>query len=69
MDKSDNLTSKRKKEHLDLSLNADVSFKTKSNGFEHYDFIHDAATEVELDKISFKTKFFKKICNYRTIFY
>lgn len=64
MDKSKNLTSKRKKEHLDLSLNADVSFKTKSNGFEHYDFIHDAATEVELDKISFKTKFFKKKINY-----
>jgi len=64
MDKSDNLTSKRKKEHLDLSLNADVSFKTKSNGFEHYDFIHDAATEVELDKISFNTKFFKKKINY-----
>lgn len=64
MDKSNNLTSKRKKEHLDLSLNAEVSFKTKSNGFEYYDFIHDAATEVELDKISFKTKFFKKKVNY-----
>jgi isopentenyl-diphosphate Delta-isomerase len=61
---SNDVTSKRKKEHLDLSLNADVSFKTKSNGFEHYDFIHDAATEVELEKINFETKFFKKKINY-----
>jgi len=57
-------TSLRKKEHLDLSLNADVSFKLKTNGFDHYEFIHDAATEVELDKISFGTKFFKKKINY-----
>jgi len=64
MDKSNNLTSKRKKEHLELSINSDVSFKIKTNGFYYYDFIHDAATEVELDKISFETKFFKKKINY-----
>ena len=57
-------TSKRKKEHLELSLKADVSFKTKSTGFEYYEFIHNAATEVEIEKISFKTKFFKKKINY-----
>ena len=57
-------TSKRKKEHLELSLTADVAFKNKSNGFEYYEFIHDATTEVELDKISFETKFFKKKINY-----
>ena len=51
---------RRKKEHLELSLNADVAFKTKNNGFENYDFIHYAITEVELEKISFETKFFDK---------
>ncbi|NWG27311.1 MAG: type 2 isopentenyl-diphosphate Delta-isomerase [Ignavibacteriaceae bacterium] len=64
MNNSDDITSKRKKEHLSLSLNADVSFKTKSNGLDHYEFIHNAATEIELDKLSFKTKFFKKKINY-----
>lgn len=64
MDKLSELTSQRKKEHLELSLNADVSFKTKSNGFDYYDFVHDAATEVDLSKISFETKFFKKKVNY-----
>ena len=57
-------TSKRKKEHLELSLKADVAFKTKTTGFEYYEFIHNAATEVEIDKISFETKFFKKKINY-----
>jgi len=64
MDNSDSTTSRRKKEHLDLSLNSEVSFKTKSNGFNYYDFIHDAATEVKLEKISFETKIFKKKINY-----
>jgi isopentenyl-diphosphate delta-isomerase len=57
-------TSKRKKEHLELSLNADVAFKNKTNGFDQYEFIHCAATEVELDKINFQTKIFKKKINY-----
>jgi len=64
MENSNNATSRRKKEHLDLSLNSDVTFKTKTNGFDYYEFIHDAATEIELDKISFETKFFKKKINY-----
>jgi len=64
MENSNNAISRRKKEHLDLSLNSDVAFKTKTNGFDYYEFIHDAATEVELDKISFETKFFKKKINY-----
>jgi len=64
MNKITDPTSQRKKEHLELSLNSDVSFKTKSNGLDHYEFIHHATTEVELDKISFETKFFKKKINY-----
>jgi isopentenyl-diphosphate delta-isomerase len=57
-------TSVRKKEHLQLSLKENVAFKLKTNGFDHYDFIHDAITEVELQKINFKTKFFNKKINY-----
>ena len=64
MARQTDITSQRKKEHLELSLNADVSFKTKSNGFEYYDFVHDAATEVDLSKINFETNFFKKKVNY-----
>jgi isopentenyl-diphosphate delta-isomerase len=57
-------TSQRKKEHLELCLTNDVKFKTKTNGFEKYDFIHYAITEVEIDKISFETKLFTKKISY-----
>ncbi len=53
-------TSKRKKEHLELSLTDKVAFINKTNGFENYDFLHYAITEVDLQKINFNTVFLKK---------
>lgn len=58
------ITEQRKKEHLELCLTDDVKFKSKTNGFEMYDFIHSAITEVEIDKINFETKLFKKKISY-----
>ena len=57
-------TSSRKKEHLELCLSDDVAYKTKSTGFENYDFKHYAITEVDIDKINFRTKFFGKKIDY-----
>lgn len=57
-------TSKRKKEHLDICINKDVGFKSRTNGFENYDFVHYAVTEVDINKIEFKTKFFGKQVNF-----
>ena len=57
-------TSKRKIEHIELCLTDKVAFRSKTNGFDRYDFIHDAITEVDLSKISFKTKLFSKKINY-----
>ncbi len=59
-----NETSKRKKEHLDLCVNEDVSFKIKTNGFEKYDFLHYAITEVDIDKIKLERNFLKHKINY-----
>jgi len=59
-----NQTSTRKKEHLNLCINEDVGFKTKTNGFEYYEFIHYAITEVDFQKIDFSTKLFKKKISY-----
>ncbi|MFO7525489.1 MAG: type 2 isopentenyl-diphosphate Delta-isomerase [Ignavibacteriaceae bacterium] len=58
------ITSKRKKEHIDLCLTDKVEFKVKTSGFEYYDFKHFALTEVDFNKISFKTNFFKKKINF-----
>ena len=57
-------TSNRKKEHLELCSTDKVSFKTKTNGFENYEFKHYAITEVDLNKINFGCKFFGKKINY-----
>lgn len=54
----------RKKEHLQLCSTDEVAFKNKSNGFERYDFKHNAATEVIKDKINLKKSFFSKKVNY-----
>ncbi len=60
MSKSITETSKRKKEHIELCLTDKVAFRSKTNGFDRYDFIHDALTEVDISKISFQTKLFSK---------
>jgi len=57
-------TSKRKKEHLELCLTDDVSFKRKSTGFEKYEFKHLAITEVDITGINFRSKFFGKKINF-----
>ena len=64
MSKSISETSKRKKEHIDLCLTDKVAFHSKTNGFEKYDFIHNAITEVDISKISFQTKLFNIKINY-----
>lgn len=64
MTKSITETSKRKKEHIDLCLTDKVAFRSKTNGFDKYDFIHNAITEVDIEKISFKTKLFSHNINY-----
>lgn len=64
MSKSITETSRRKKEHIELCLTDKVSFQSKTNGFDRYDFIHNAITEVDISKISFQTKLFSKKINY-----
>jgi isopentenyl-diphosphate delta-isomerase len=57
-------TSKRKKEHLELCLTDEVSFKGKSTGLENYEFKHYAITEVDLSRIDFRSKFLGKKINF-----
>jgi isopentenyl-diphosphate delta-isomerase len=55
--------SDRKSEHVKLCLTDKVSYK-KSNGFDFYDFIHFAATDIEYDKIELSQKIFNKTIDY-----
>jgi len=54
------LNGKRKREHLDVSLNHDVNFKKISSGFENYNFIHQALPEADLNKIDLSIEIFRK---------
>src|SRR3972149_4984177 len=56
--------SDRKKEHIELCLTDNARFKNKSAGFDLYDFEHYAITEVDINKINFKTTFLRKKINY-----
>lgn len=64
MSESISNTSQRKSEHIRLCLTDNVSFRKKTNGFENYEFIHSAITEVDINKISFQKKLFNKKINY-----
>lgn len=64
MSEDKKIISKRKKEHLELCSTDDVSFKNKTTGFENYDFIHCAITEVDINKIDFSTSFLNKKISY-----
>ncbi len=58
-----NETKNRKNDHIQICLNENVNY-TKSNGFEKYEFIHNAITEVDINKISLSKSFFNKEINY-----
>lgn len=45
------LTVNRKKEHVEISLDEDVTHQNKSTGFERYEFIHNALPELHLQDI------------------
>jgi isopentenyl-diphosphate Delta-isomerase len=53
-------TSLRKQQHMHISLNKEVSFCTKTAGFERWDFLHNALPELDLSDIDTSTSFLGK---------
>jgi len=51
---------KRKKSHVEITLDEDVANKRVSTGFDDVDFIHCALPEIDFHRISTGVKFFKK---------
>ncbi len=64
MSEESEIISSRKGEHIKLSLSDEADYDSVTNGFEYYQFIHHAATEVVISEIDFRTKFFSKNINY-----
>jgi isopentenyl-diphosphate delta-isomerase len=57
-------TSQRKKEHIEICLTDDASFREKTTGFERYEFLHYAITEIDLSEINFNTHFQNRTVSY-----
>jgi isopentenyl-diphosphate Delta-isomerase len=53
-------TSSRKHQHINISLTEDVSFRTKTSGFNRWDFLHNALPELNLTDIDPSTIFLGK---------
>ena len=53
-------TSSRKQQHVNISLTKDVAFRTKSSGFDHLDFLHNALPELNLSDIDPSSVFLGK---------
>lgn len=51
---------KRKSEHVDIVINKDVNFKTKTTGFECIEFVHRGATRLKMDDVDLSTTFLGK---------
>jgi len=51
-------TQKRKKEHLRLALNGDISSRRLTSGFEQYSFVHQALPEMNLSSVDMHTSLF-----------
>ena len=53
-------TSSRKRDHVLLAVKRDVAFRQKRNGFENWEFVHNALPELNLSEISTDTAFLSK---------
>ncbi|MFH1943655.1 MAG: type 2 isopentenyl-diphosphate Delta-isomerase [bacterium] len=54
------LISKRKSEHIQISLNQDVCFRNKTSGFETYELVHCALPEMDVGDVCTMTDFLGK---------
>ncbi len=52
--------STRKSEHIDIALNQDVDFKTKTSGFEKFTLVHCALPEFDFESVSTEIEFLGK---------
>lgn len=54
------LMSRRKTEHIEISLDKDVGFRDLTTGFEKYRFVHQALPEMDLDQADLSVTLFGK---------
>jgi len=53
----DNITIERKHSHVEICLQGDIAFTSKTTGLERFEFVHNALPEVSLADIDISTTF------------
>jgi len=57
-------TSSRKKEHVDLCVGDDVTFRGKTTGLERFELVHNALPELDLTDVDTTVEFLGKSCRF-----
>ncbi len=57
---SSRVSARRKRDHIDIVFQKDTSFRTKSTGFEAWEFTHNALPEVNYTEIDLSSTFLGK---------
>lgn len=58
---------RRKRDHVDLVVDSDVAFRTKTAGFERYEFVHNALPEIDYDRVDTSATFLGVPCSFPLI--
>ncbi len=53
-------TSSRKRDHVELTVNKEVTFRHKSAGFEEWEFVHNALPEIDASEVDTSVEFLGK---------
>lgn len=56
-------TTSRKQQHIDLVINENVAFRTKTSGFERYEFVYNALPELNFSDVSTHIQFLGRECS------
>lgn len=56
-------TSSRKKEHIELCVEEDVAFRSKTTGLERYELIHNALPELDFSQVRTDVVFLGRECS------
>ena len=56
------MTSSRKKSHVDLCVDSDVSFREKGTGLDGYELVHNALPEIDLEEVDTSVRFMGRVC-------
>lgn len=63
IDRQDDPTPNRKRDHVDIVVGRDVAFRSRSTGLEDHEFVHNALPEIDFDQVDTSSSFVGVPCS------